>query len=66
MTSSNSKDTDVTMDALLGIIDDMVLDPSKLILKLNTMSILYHHLFGNLDQKLFGAVIENNTKVYRF
>lgn len=54
---------DISNDVLLNIIDELVLDPSKLILKLNAMCILYHHLFGNLDQKLFAAVVDNNTKV---
>lgn len=54
---------EVSNDVLLNVIDELVLDPSKVILKLNAMCILYHHLFGNLDQKLFTAVIDNNTKV---
>lgn len=54
---------EISNDILLNIIDELVLDPSKVILKLNAMCILYHHLFGNLDQKLFTAVIDNNTKV---
>lgn len=57
---------DISNDILLNIIDELVLDPSKVILKLNAMCILYHHLFGNLDQKLFAAVIDNNTKVSIF
>lgn len=54
---------EVSNDILLNVIDELVLDPSKVILKLNAMCILYHHLFGNLDQKLFTSVIDNNTKV---
>lgn len=54
---------EVSNEILLNIIDELVLDPSKVILKLNTMCILYHHIFGNLDQKLFASVIDNNTKV---
>lgn len=54
---------DISNDTLLGIIDDTALDTSNLVVKMNVMCILYHHLFGNLDQKLFAAVIESNTKV---
>lgn len=50
-------------DSLMNVMADAVVEPSKSLLKLNSMSILYHNLFGNLDQKLFGAVVECNTKV---
>lgn len=54
---------DSTNETVLNVIDEMVCDPSKLVLKMNVMCILYHHLFGNLEQKLFASVIESNTKV---
>lgn len=50
-------------DSLLNVMADSVVEPSKSVLKLNAMAILYHNLFGNLDQKLFGSVVECNTKV---
>lgn len=50
-------------DILLNVIDEMVSDPSKLFLKLNAMCILYHHLIGNLDQRLFSSIIDNIIKV---
>lgn len=53
-------------DTLLALIDDTAMDPSNLIVKMNTMCIVYHHLFGNLDQKLFASIIESNTKVSVF
>lgn len=58
-----TKYEDIPNDQLLNIIDDMALDPSTLVVKINAMCIIYHHLFGNLDQKLFSAIIEVNTKV---
>lgn len=58
-----TKYEDIPNDQLLNIIDDMDLDPSTLVVKINAMCIIYHHLFGNLDQKLFSAIIEVNTKV---
>lgn len=61
--TTSTANVDATNDAVLNIIDEMVCDPSKLVLKMNVMCILYHHLFGNLEQKLFSAVIENNAKV---
>lgn len=54
---------DASDDTILSLIDEIILDPSNLAVKLNAMCILYHNLFGNLDQKLFAAVIEINTKV---
>lgn len=54
---------DATDDTILTLIDEIILDPSNLAVKLNAMCILYHNLFGNLDQKLFASVIEINTKV---
>lgn len=54
---------DASSDALLNTIDEIMLDPSNLIVKTNAMSIIYHHLFGNLDQHFFSNVIETNTKV---
>lgn len=61
--STGSANQCATSDALLNIFDELVCDTSKLVLKMNVMSIIYHHLFGNLDQKLFASVIENNAKV---
>lgn len=61
--SSTLKCDDASNDTLLNLIDEMALDPPTLVVKMNAMSILYHHLFGNIDQKLFSAVIEINTKV---
>lgn len=61
--SNYSNGDEISSEMLLNFIDELVLDPSKLILKLNAMCILYHHLFGNLDQKLFATIIETNTKV---
>lgn len=58
-----TKYEDIPNDQLLNIIDDMALDPSTLVVKINAMCIIYHHLFGNLDQRLFSAIIEINTKV---
>lgn len=57
---------DATDDTILTLIDEIILDPSNLAVKLNAMCILYHNLFGNLDQKLFASVIEINTKVCHF
>lgn len=50
-------------ETLLTLIEDVTLDPA-LLTKMNAMCILYHHLFGNLDQKLFAAVIDINKKVF--
>lgn len=62
--SSNSFSAeDISNDTLLNIIDEAVVD-TNLVVKINAMCILYHQLFGNLDQKLFAAVIESNTKVF--
>lgn len=61
--AASTANADATNETVLTIIDEMVCDPSKLVLKMNVMCILYHHLFGNLEQKLFASVIESNTKV---
>lgn len=52
-------------ESLLNVMADSVVEPSKSALKLNAMAILYHNLFGNLDQKLFGSIVECNTKVWQ-
>lgn len=36
------------------------------ILKINAMCILYHNMFGNIDDKLFKQLIECNNKVIYF
>lgn len=50
-------------ETLLTIIEETVIDSAMPIVKMNAMCIFYHHLFGNLDQKLFAAVIDTNKKV---
>ncbi|XP_055324262.1 WASH complex subunit 4 isoform X2 [Sitodiplosis mosellana] len=57
----NAEDS-ASSDTLLALIEDIALDPSSLIVKMNAMCIVYHHLFGNLDQKLFASIIESNAK----
>lgn len=57
---------DISNDQLLNISCESPQDASNLVLKLNAMCILYHHLFGNLDQRLFATVIETNAKVSFF
>lgn len=42
---------------------EAVIDPPKLLLKMNAMAILFHHLFGNLDQKLFSSIVDVNVKI---
>lgn len=63
MSSTSSTEPCSTSDAMLNIFDELVCESSKLVLKMNVMSIIYHHLFGNLDQKLFSTIVENNAKV---
>lgn len=50
-------------ETLLGLIEEVAIESEMLIVKMNAMCILYHHLFGNLDQKLFAAVVDANKKV---
>lgn len=52
-----------TNDILLDFIDEIVIDLSLQVVKINAMCIFYHHLFGNLDQKLFAGVNDINKKV---
>lgn len=54
---------DASNETILNSIDEIVLDLSLQVVKINAMCIFYHHLFGNLDQKLFAAVIDLNRKV---
>ena len=51
-------------ESLLAFIEEISLDSTVPIVKMNAMCILYHHLFGNLDYKLFAAVIDYNKKVF--
>lgn len=51
-------------ETLLTLIEETALvDLAVPLVKLNSMCILYHHLFGNLDRKLFTTVIDTNKKV---
>lgn len=54
---------DTSNDNVLNLVEDMVFDSSTQVVRLNVMCILYHHLFGNLDQKMFATVIDTNKKV---
>lgn len=54
--------TPTTID-FASLLVDAKTDQSKMLLKLNTMAILYHHLLGSLDQKLFNSIVDCNTKV---
>lgn len=53
-------------ETLLTLIEETALDSSMSIVKMNSMCILYHNLFGNLDRKLFAAVIDTNKKVFLY
>lgn len=53
-------------ETLLTLIEETALDLAMPIVKMNSMCILYHHLFGNLDRKLFAAVIDTNKKVFLY
>lgn len=62
--STQYSNSDVSSnETVLNLVDDLMIDSSQHIVKINTMCILFHHLFGNLDQKLFAAVIDLNKKV---
>lgn len=60
---SNPVLTTPTTNNLVNSLVEAKIDSSKDLLKLNTMAILYHHLLGNLDQKLFNSIVDCNTKV---
>lgn len=55
--------TNIILEILFSSSTDVIVEPSKAILKMNAMCILFHHIFGNLDQKVFSSLIECITKV---
>lgn len=57
--------TPTTIDLANSLVEARI-DSSKDMLKLNTMAILYHHLLGNLDQKLFNSIVDCNMKVSKY
>lgn len=63
ISTQNANNDAGSNETVLNMVDDVMIDSSQQIVKTNAMCILFHHLFGNLDQKLFAAVLDLNKKV---
>lgn len=36
---------------------------TEMLVKINAMAVIYHNIFGNLDQKIFKSLLDCNVKV---
>lgn len=63
VTSPSTPSSNYILEILFSSSTDVIIDPSNAILKANAMCILFHNIFGNLDQKIFTLLIECTLKV---